>query len=441
MYRWRKFIAQSPLRKLGHEALVTAVASLVPKGFGFAKEIVVASIFGLSDNLDIYLMAFVLIGFPLSVFINAIQAMLISSLSRSENIDGDVLYTSTAWLALLFLAAVLPLWLLLLHYSLPWIASSFPPDKLIGLESALYYLIPYYFINAINLLAYGVLQARRHFLANGLLPALTPLLIMSLVYFFGDSGGWEILAIALVVGVMVECIWLHVRLFQSGAIVRPKLFNNTQLTQLCMASLTLIPGSFMLGIGPLIDQAIAASLGTGAVSSLAYGYRLPAALNGVLITAIGITILPYFASLLAQEKISYCLHSFNKLTIWLLIGAFTLVIPLGIGSDNIVQLLYQRGAFTSTATEIVTPIQQVYLLQLPFALINILCIRTLIATENNMIVSLLTGSAVLIQAGLAWWLGMEYGAFGIALAAMIVSILLAASSYIYARSSLRILMI
>lgn len=436
---WRNFIAQSPLRKLGHETLVTALASLAPRAFGFAKEIVVASIFGLSDNLDIYLMAFVLIGFPLSVFISSIQATLISTLSKNEN--HGTLYASTAGLTLLLLATALPFWLVFLHHSLPWIASSFSPEKLIGLESALYYLIPYYFFNAINLLAYGVLQAKRHFLANGLLPALTPLSIMPLVYFFGDSGDWKVLAIALMVGALAECIWLHVRLFKSGLLVRPKLFNNVQLSQLSTASIALLPGSFMLGIGPLIDQAIAGSLGTGAISALAYGYRLPAALNGILIAAIGITILPYFSSLLSQKEVHYCLHSFHRLTLWLLIGSFILIIPFVIGSDSIVQLLYQRGAFTSNATEIVMPIQQVYLMQLPFALISMLCIRTLIATENNKIVSILSGVAVLIQAGLAWWLGMEYGALGIALAAMIVSTLLAASSFIYARLCLRTLIV
>src|SRR5438105_3322325 len=46
-------------------------------------------------------------------------------------------------------------------------------------------LIPYYYLNGINLLGYGVLQSRKAFVRSALIPIATPLLIMTLVGSFG----------------------------------------------------------------------------------------------------------------------------------------------------------------------------------------------------------------------------------------------------------------
>lgn len=437
--KWWDIANRSPLRRLGLASVVAATTALVAKGVGLAKEIVVAAFFGLSDGLEIYLMAFVLIGFPLSIFLNAIQTTFISSLSANGRLPAEEgkLYASTAALTLLLLAVLLPLWLVFLHFALPWLASGFSPEKRQGLEAALHWLVPYYFLNGINLLAYGFLQAKRRFLTNGLLPALTPLATMLLVLAYGKSGGWETLAAALVAGAAIECVALHVSLYRSGLLARPRLRADAELSRIAHGSRLLLPGTLLIAMGTVIEQAIAASLGSGAIASLGYGYRLPAALTGILVTAIGITALPYFAAMLAEGKAVYCLHSLEKLARWLLLGGLALTIPLAVFSDAIVTLLYQRGAFDAAAAARVSPIQQAYFLQLPFALIVMLGIRTLVALGRNGVVSLLSGVAVIVQGGLAWWLGTLHGAVGIAWATTIVSALLAVASFFWARDLLR----
>src|SRR5436309_6546328 len=143
--KWRAFVERSPLRRLGHDALVAAMTSLVAKGLGFIKEVLVAALFGLSGALDIYLVAFVLIGFPVSILLNAGQTALISALAaeRSSSTDGGRLYAATILLTVASLAVLLPLWLLVLPKVLPWLASGFSPDKRQELETALFWLVPY----------------------------------------------------------------------------------------------------------------------------------------------------------------------------------------------------------------------------------------------------------------------------------------------------------
>lgn len=438
IFRWNAYAARSPLRRLGHAALVAASTSLLAKVLGFAKEVAVAAVFGLSGVLDIYLVAFVLIGMPLSILLNAVQTTLIAYLASGLDADAAAgRFSATCLLTLAVLAVLLPIWLWALPYALPWLVSEFSPDKRQALETALYWLIPYYFLNGFNLLGYGALQAKGCFLANGLLPAATPVVIMLAVLVWSTSGGWQVLAVALAAGSAIESLLLLAALLRIGLLstrIRP---SPSGIGTIIKASLALLPGTLMLALGPLVEQAIAAALGEGSNAALAYGYKLPAALQGILLTAIGITALPYFSAQIGQGNHAYSLHSLNKIAGWLLAGGALLALPLGVFSSEIAALLYQRGAFDAAATGRVAPIQFAYFMQIPFALVTMLGIKTLAALNLNGLLSLYTALGVLLQALLAYALTARYGLPGIAWAAVIVSALFAITSYLTARRSLR----
>lgn len=434
MARWNAYAAGSPLRRLGHAALVAATTSLLARILGFLKEIVVAASFGLSGALDIYLVAFVLIGMPLSILLNAVQTALIAHFSSGLDADAAASrFSVTCLLTLAILAVLLPIWLLLLPHGLPWLAAGFPPDKRQALETALFWLIPYYFLNGFNLLGYGALQAKGRFLANGLLPAATPVVIMLAVLLWGAAGGWQLLAVALVAGSVIESLLLLIALSRLGLLTLSTKPGLKGMGTIAAASLALLPGTLVLAVMPLVEQAIAAALGEGSNAALAYGYKLPAALLGILATAIGITALPYFSAQIAQGNHAYSLHSLNKLALALLAGGALLALLLGVFSTEIVALLYQRGVFDAAATARVAPVQLAYFTQIPFALVAMLGVKTLAALNLNGLLSLYTALGVLLQSLLAYALTARYGLPGIAWATVIVSALLAIASYFTAR--------
>lgn len=423
---------------MGHAAVVAAAASLAARGLGFVKEVLVAASFGLSGSLDIYLVAFVLIGFPLNILLNAVQSVFIATLAgRSHSSSGgERLYVVITLLTLVCLAVLLPIWLNLLPHTLPWLASGFSIEKRQELETALFWLIPYYFLNGLNLLGYGVLQVKGRYLANGLLPTVTPVVTILVLLTWNTSGDWRTLVAALVVGTTIECIFLLIFLHRNGQICLPYRRDADEVKMIVGGSLAMLPGTIMLAVGVVVEQAIAASMGEGTNAALSYGYKLPAALQGILLTAIGITALPYFASQLGQNRADYCRHSLDKLAFSLLVGALLLAIPLAIFSEEIVALLYQRGAFDAAATSRVAPIQLAYFVQLPFALVAMLSVKALAALGRNGLISAYTIVAVFLQGALAYGLGMRYGVTGIAWAATLVSVLLAITYFLTARSAL-----
>jgi putative peptidoglycan lipid II flippase len=424
---------------MGHTALVAATTSLAAKGMAFIKEVVVASVFGLSGALDIYLVAFVLIGVPLNVLLNAVQTALITHLAGANLASNEEAsrFVVTSLMTLACLAVLLPIWLWALPYALPWLASGFSAEKRQALETALHWLIPYYFLTGFNLLGYGVLQAKGRYLANGLLPSATPIvIILVLLFVWGGQRDWKALAEALVIGSAIESLLLLVTLYRHGQIALPHRLDIKGMNMIMTSSLALLPGTVMLTVSPVVEQAIAAAMGEGSNAALAYGYKLPSALQGIIVTAIGITALPYFAKQLGQGQSAYCLHSLNKLSFWLMVGGAVLILPLSFFSSDIVALLYQRGSFDALATIRVAPIQFAYFMQIPFALVAMLGIKVMAALKHNWLTSVYTATAVLVQAAVAYELSMNFGTQGIAWAATSVSALLAATSFLTARKTL-----
>ena len=435
--RWRAFIGESPLRRLGHDALVAAFTSLAARAVGFSKEIVVAAHFGLSGNLDVYFVAVALIGFPLAILLNAIQTAFIARLSADiPEVDRKRLYGLTVLGTLLILGTLLPLWLLFLPHGLPWLASGFPPEKRHALETALLWLIPYYFLNGINLLGYGVLQAKRRYLQNGLLPTATPLVIMLTILLIGAAEGWRILAATLVAGALAECVMLLITLYRMEYIGMPRFSEWGAIKPIFAASLALLPATVIGALLALVEQAIAASLGEGSNASLSYGYRLPTALQSLFVTAIGITALPYFASQIAQQKHDYCLHSFKKMFWVLSVLGMIITLPLVIFSSEITALLYQRGAFDAASVARVVPIQTAYFIQIPFALMTMLGIKTLAALGRNAQVSVIIVIAGILQCTLAYVLTRQFGVAGIAWASTAISAFVALTTFFITRAML-----
>lgn len=437
--RWRAFIGHSPLRRLGNDALVAVVTSMFAKGFGFIKEVLIAALFGISGALDIYLMAIVLIGFPVSILVNAFQTTLIRQLATEQSAAArpGSLSTATILLTVASLAALLPLWLALLREIMPWLASGFSPEKQQETATALFWLLPYYFLNGINLLGYGVLQARGRFFANGLLPSLTPIVTIAILIATDPAGDWRFLTTALAAGTALECIVLLATLYRCNQLAIPRWLDIRSAKAGVTAGLLLLPGTFMMAVGPVIEQAIAASMSDGTNAALGYGYKLPAALQGILLTAVGITVLPFFASQLGQNRAAYCLRSLNMLGRWLLVGGALLIIPLVAFSSEIVMLLYQRGAFDATATGRVAPIQLAYFVQLPFAIVAMVGLKALAALGREGLMSTYISIGVVLQSVLAYGLGVRFGAAGIAWAASVVSALLAAAYLFTARAAFR----
>jgi putative peptidoglycan lipid II flippase len=104
-----------------------------------------------------------------------------------------------------------------------------------------------------------------------------------------------------------------------------------------------------------------------------------------------------------------------------------ITVPLTTGlaywSRPLIRVLFERGAFTSTDTDLVSQVQSFYLLQIPFYFVGILIVRLISSVRANHI--LMQGAVLNLVAKIAfnYLLMQRFGVAGIALATTLVYVL------------------
>lgn len=386
--------------------------SFLPKALAIAKDMAVAIRFGAAQTLDVYLMAFVLIGVPVSIVVVAMQTTLIPALVNKNASTAAGLLGGAIKLATGLLALVLPVWLLLLPFALGILYPGGAEGVRNELLTACLWLIPYYFINGINLLLYGALQARKVFWPNAALPGLFPLAILTAVWLMPDADIRSLL-LGTVAGSVLEGFALYFVL-RRERLLRLWQTAGSGLMPVVRLALPLMAGGVIASLAPVVEQLIAFRLGPGAVSLLSYGNKVPAAVNSLLLTAIGIVVLPHFAELMAKREWSSCRNLHLRLS-GIALGGGILVAGTGIAlAETIIQLLFERGAFTAVDTQETAAVMRVYLLQLPFVLVAMVSMRALVAMGNTLAMTWITTAQLMLAGSLAYLFSSQYGVVGVA---------------------------
>jgi putative peptidoglycan lipid II flippase len=180
-----------------------------------------------------------------------------------------------------------------------------------------------------------------------------------------------------------------------------------------------LPLLFSVGIASacvLVDQSVAARLGPGQVSALVYGNRLSMVVLQVVATPVGITMLPMLSRIVA-------VHDWGRLRRAVLLycaAALLIVVPLTAaliaGSDVLVRVFFQRGAFRSDAATLVAHVQRFSLLQAPFALLVAIVSRLATALSANILLARMGIAALIADVVLDFTLSRRMGVAGIAFA-------------------------
>jgi len=127
-------------------------------------------------------------------------------------------------------------------------------------------------------------------------------------------------------------------------------------------------------------------------------------------------VLPHFARIVAArewERLTQILSSYARLLFLVTLPVTLLLIYF---SEPLVALLFPRGAFTETDTGMVAHVQAYFLLQAPFHIVAMLCVRAVSALQGNRFLMWGAGISLVVNIVcnylLVKWLGVD----GIALA-------------------------
>ena len=193
--RWlRVFRDSSANRRVFIAMLTVAAAAGVVKLAVIAKEMVIAAQFGTGDQIDAFVIAYLLPSFLIGLVASAFHAAVIPTYVQVRDHDGpgaarqlisNVTLSSCALLVTLtvFLALAAPA-------ILPLLVSGFGPEKLRLTQTLFFLLLPLVVLNGFTAIWGAALNAEERFILVSLTPGATPILIVLTLFAVGGALGF-----------------------------------------------------------------------------------------------------------------------------------------------------------------------------------------------------------------------------------------------------------
>jgi putative peptidoglycan lipid II flippase len=423
--RWREFFAGSLNRRIFSATVTIGVLTLGVRLASMLKEMRVAAWFGTGDALDAFVIAFMLPSYIINVVAGSFNAALIPvHIDVYENegpAAAERLFSGTVVLSLVLLLATTLGLGLLGPVILPFLCSGFGPEKLMLVKRLFYLLLPSVVISGLLTNWESVLNAGERFGLAAIAPAMLPLTTIVVLSLFGAHCGIDALAIGTIAGSVLHLLVLGWALTTRGVNLLPHWYGFDAATKRVMRQyLPLIGAAAMMCSTFLVDQAMATLLAPGSVAALNYGNKFVALILTVGTMALGTAVLPYFSKMVAAADWRGLMHTLMVYTrLVLLVTVPVTCVGLWL-SKPLVSFLFQRGKFTASDVQLVSSIQSMYMLQVPFYTLGILFVRMISSLQVNHVLLWNTILGVTLNVVLDYVLMHVMGVAGIALSTSLV---------------------
>ena len=396
--------------------------------FGFIRDLTMASVLGANIYSDIFAVAFKLPNFFRRIFAEGAfsQSFMPSFIAARYKSIFSV------HIIAILLGVIIALSLLVNLFAYPISAALAPGFDAKTLElTAKFVAIQFWYLPLIFLVTYlgALLQYKEHFATTAFATTLLNIAMIIAMLLYKDASKIEII-LALSYGVLVGGLLqllLHIivakkfrllKLFRYGIhnFKRKKEAVQEDTKRFFNNFFPAIWGNSTLQVMSFLDTWLASFLIAGSISSLYYAnriFQLPLAFFAI---ALSIAIFPTVSKKIKAKEIQSALLEFKK-GFWLLLYLLTASVIGGIiYSNEIIWLLFERGAFTRENTYIVANVLTMYMIGLiPYGL-NKLFALWLYANHEQVKAAKIATISLIVYAVLALLLIKPFGAMGLALA-------------------------
>ena len=425
-------------------------ATSLSKLAGFVRQIFIAASFGIGIIYDAFNYAYIIPGFLL-IIIGGINGPLhnavVAVLTPLNRRDGALVLTKVSIkITLLFFI----LGLVIYFYS-GFLINLIAPNLNAEAKSIASYqlriLTPCIPLSAFIGLSFGALNSRNKFFISSISPAITSLITILFISFSwilkyqNTNSNYlfysGLLAIATLTGTFIQFAVQCWEIYKIGLFRFKSAWLSVKDEEKRIFKL-IIPASISSGLGQInvfIDMFFASSF-QGAASGLAYGNFLIQAPLGVLSNVLILPLLPKFSKFKSNQEtknlekslisgIEYCF-----LTTLFLTGFFITF------NNQIVQFVFQRGAFNYEAVFLVKNILISYAVGIPFYLYRDLLVRTYYSIEKPKLPFQLSLAGIILNVFFDWLLvgaptykfgnlfPYNFGVIGIILSSVIVNLII-----------------
>jgi putative peptidoglycan lipid II flippase len=349
---------RSAPKSLLKAASLIVVVTLLSKVAGLVRAQAMTAQYGLSPALDAFNLAYSLPAFFLIILggVNGpFHSAIVSVLSKDSEDKARAIETLNTLVALAFGAATVGI-----MAAAPWIVGFVAQGASAEVQAIavqdMRIMAPLAFIAGQVGLGFGVLTTANSYILPSLSPILSSGAVIVAILFFAKDYGAQVLAWGTLAGALLQWFAQIPLQWKLGlGSLRPRLdWHLPQVRQVVklMAPATL--SSTLANLNTYTDQYFASFLGAGVIGGLPTANLLVQTPQGVLSNAFLIPLLPVYSRLSGEEDRPELLTKIRQGLLTLAIGVLPLMAFCIALSEPIVQIIYQRGAFDSKATQLVS---------------------------------------------------------------------------------------
>ncbi len=412
---------------------IVVLTTLLAKGFGFLKDVVVAERIGLSELLDTFLIAVIFAFFIRGVFFGAFKSVFIPNYVVELKSGKDISAFQSASFIVTFGVSIffVLISILVTDTYLDTFFDGHTESYYELVKIQFYWILPCIIIWGASSMLQGLLNIDDEFTYSSLSVVFTPVAILVCIWFFKEQLGILVLVVGTVIGSILSFIVLLIVALKRKIIhISKPDFKSKNIKILFKQLPAKLSSGLLAGLVPLIDQYFSAQLEVGSISALTYGMKIPMLFMGIIGIAIGSVLLPYFSKKVVDDRNEGFLE-LKKIIRFLAIGSIIIVAILFFLSHPIISFIFERNEFTSEDSLVVSKIQQMYLFYIPSSIIGLVIVKFLTSiNQNNFMV--LTSAFTVIGNFVLNYIFIKYmGVYGLALSTSIVSLISCLILYYY----------
>ena len=329
--------------------------TILAKVVGFGREQVLSYAYGASMYTDIYIMAmnipnviFAAIGAALSTTFIPIYC----DISENQGEKEANKFTNNILTIVFILGLIIAIFgLVFTKPMLKVFAYGFSGETLSTAINFTRILIgSVLFIGIANVLT-SYLQVKNNFTVPGLISLPQNIIVIAAIIISIKYGPYAMVWGTLI-GMSMQVLFQLPFAYKEGYKIKPYLnLRDKNLKKMLILTGPVLIGVTVHQVNTMIDRSIASTLGEGSISALNFADKLNSFVLALFITSIAAVIYPMLSKLSTSKNKEmfedYIVKSSNSIIL--------LVMPVAVGAiilaTPIVRLLFERGAFDETATQ------------------------------------------------------------------------------------------
>ncbi|NLJ89549.1 MAG: murein biosynthesis integral membrane protein MurJ [Clostridiales bacterium] len=334
-------------------AFLVMIITIVSKFLGFGREIVLSYVYGASAITDAYLISQTI---PLTIFSFisvGVATGFIPMYSRirkeSGQISANEFISNLSNTLILVASAIVVIVLVFTQPVVKLFASGFTGETMTLAVSFTRITIFGVYFTAILHIFVGYLRVHENYLVAALIGF--PMNFITIgALFISKATNVYVLAVGSLLATASQLIILIPFVRKAGFTYKPIFdLKDEHIKSMVLIALPVIAGTSVNEINVLVDRTLASGIAVGGISALNYARRLNGFVQGLFVASITTVMYPMISRMAAEDNINGL-----KSTISESISIISLlVVPATVGamifSEEIVSLLFGRGAFTLDA--------------------------------------------------------------------------------------------